>query len=70
MRTKPLGATIRKWKIGRLMTPAVECPKCSRKTQSAWRCQWCKSVWTKEEVERVRERRLALIPKNINEVIK
>jgi tRNA(Ile2) C34 agmatinyltransferase TiaS len=51
VKIKSLEEAKEKYKRNLLLKPPVPCPKCGRKTQSEWRCQWCKTVWTKEEIK-------------------
>ncbi len=44
-----------RWVKGMLKTPPVPCPVCNRKTRSEYACQYCKSIYTSEQIALRRE---------------
>lgn len=62
VRAKSGEEAVKRWKMGMLTTPFIECPRCGKKTRSVVRCQWCKTVWTGEDKVKAEKRRLSLIP--------
>lgn len=50
----------KKHKRGTLITPAVECPICRKKTRADYKCQRCKTEWDKEQLK-VRDKQKAEI---------
>jgi len=50
----------KKHKRGTLITPAVECPVCEKKTRADYKCQLCKKEWSKEELK-IRDKQKAKI---------
>lgn len=54
-----------KWKrrhgIGLKVRPFIPFPRCGRKTSGKYRCRWCRSDWTRKELDkREKERKLIL----------
>ncbi|MFH1337590.1 MAG: hypothetical protein ABIH55_01810 [Nanoarchaeota archaeon] len=52
---KSTGARKRKSKLYRATYSYIGCPRCGKKTRSVIQCPKC-SVWTKEEIEKVKEK--------------
>lgn len=50
----------KKHKRGSLITPAVECPVCEKKTRADNKCQLCKTEWNKEQLK-IRDKQKAEI---------
>ena len=52
---KPLGLTVKRWKEGMKRTFAVPCPVCNKKSRGYYKCRWCGTDWTVEQI-RYREK--------------
>jgi hypothetical protein len=50
-----------RWFQGMLSSPPIECPVCNRKTMAFVECQWCKTHWTKDQLELRAEQRRQFI---------
>jgi len=59
----------KKHKQGTLITPAVDCPICKRKTRADYKCQLCKIEWNKEQLKIRNKQRAEIILAKSNDIL-